>query len=58
MENKDGQQKNGKRPKRVWFAIALAMPNKTSIRGKQKNGKQKWKTNNTQKIITSLQVKW
>lgn len=57
MENKNGQQKNGKRPKRVSFTIALAMLNKTSLRGKQKNGKQKWKTNNTTKIITYLQVR-
>jgi len=46
MENKDGQQKNGKQ--RITFK---------SYYGKQKNGKQKWKTNNIAKNITYLQVK-
>jgi hypothetical protein len=50
MENKDGQQKNGKQTMAFYFIEGYC--------GKQKNGKQKWKTNNTTKIITYLQVKW
>ncbi|MEA2050009.1 MAG: hypothetical protein U9O56_04705 [Campylobacterota bacterium] len=41
MENKNGKQDYGKRPKDIIFC------------GKQRIGKQKWKTNNT----TYLQVK-
>jgi hypothetical protein len=33
MENKDGKQNDGKQSKKLFF------------RGKQRNGKQKWKTN-------------
>ena len=58
MENKDGQQKNGKRYE-VKFRLQLRSNAKQNLLlvGKQKNGKQKWKTNNTIKIITYLQVK-
>lgn len=41
MENKDGKQNDGKQSKKLFF------------RGKQRNGKQKWKNS----LIIYLQVK-